>query len=303
MQPLRIKNVSVAKNVLKLSYFAAVPGESNTNVHYTHLGNEDRIFTARLSKGAAQEESLYIDGAGIDDHLFEISSDTGVKRYVTDHLGSVINSQAAGGKSVYGVFGENLGTVPSTTTLSEPVTYGFTGRELDVETGLYYYRARSYDPQSARFLTKDPIGPERGGDVHPYRYVMNDPVNRVDPMGTDSWLVWQMGHFAVGIDDPNNRGGVLLYQYEPASQNLSERLQGVFGAIPATAFVETYAPGESYSGFRVPFSTVERTHAGDVQQIQQLNQNVDAVNRGDIKYNLMRTSDGFHCLDFSAAGR
>jgi RHS repeat-associated protein len=35
--------------------------------------------------------------------------------------------------------------------------YGFTGREWDSETGLYYYRARYYDPRIGRFISKDPI--------------------------------------------------------------------------------------------------------------------------------------------------
>jgi RHS repeat-associated protein len=32
------------------------------------------------------------------------------------------------------------------------------GRELDRETGLYYYRARYYDPKVGRFISEDPIG-------------------------------------------------------------------------------------------------------------------------------------------------
>lgn len=44
-------------------------------------------------------------------------------------------------------------------------------------------KIRNYDPQSARFLTKDPLGPQQGGDINPYRYVHNNPVNATDPMG------------------------------------------------------------------------------------------------------------------------
>jgi RHS repeat-associated protein len=64
-----------------------------------------------------------------------------------------------------------------------PLTrYGYTGRERDSETGLYYYRARWYDPQQGRFISEDPIG-LRGG-IHLYAYVMNDPVSSIDPEGT-----------------------------------------------------------------------------------------------------------------------
>jgi RHS repeat-associated protein len=57
----------------------------------------------------------------------------------------------------------------------------FTGREWDPEAGLYYYRARYYDPKVGRFISEDPIG--FSADVNFYAYVENDPVNRTDPWG------------------------------------------------------------------------------------------------------------------------
>lgn len=57
--------------------------------------------------------------------------------------------------------------------------YLFTGRELDAETGLYYYRARYYDASTGRFLSEDPV--IRG--VNLYTYVANNPVGLVDPYG------------------------------------------------------------------------------------------------------------------------
>ena len=64
-------------------------------------------------------------------------------------------------------------------------TYTFTGREWDREIGLYYYRARYYDPKAGRFPSKDPIG-FGGGDVNLYAYVRNNPVNLTDPLGLQS---------------------------------------------------------------------------------------------------------------------
>jgi len=58
----------------------------------------------------------------------------------------------------------------------------FTGREYDSETGLYFYRARTYDPRLGRFLQKDPTG-FKGGDINLYRYVSNNPITLVDPSG------------------------------------------------------------------------------------------------------------------------
>jgi len=67
---------------------------------------------------------------------------------------------------------------------SFPITsYAFTGRRLDAETGLYYYRARYYKPEIGRFLQTDPIGYE--GGLNMYAYVGNNPIMWTDPFGLD----------------------------------------------------------------------------------------------------------------------
>jgi RHS repeat-associated protein len=68
---------------------------------------------------------------------------------------------------------------------SEIAGYAFTGREWDPESGLYYYRARYYDPKIGRFLSEDPIpiALRTHEEVNPYAYVMNRPINAVDPSG------------------------------------------------------------------------------------------------------------------------
>jgi RHS repeat-associated protein len=60
----------------------------------------------------------------------------------------------------------------------------YTGRELDAETGLYYYRNRYYSADLGRFVSRDPIGYE-GGDVNVYRYIGSNPSIRTDPEGKD----------------------------------------------------------------------------------------------------------------------
>jgi RHS repeat-associated protein len=70
----------------------------------------------------------------------------------------------------------------------------FTGKELDVETGLYYFGARYYDPWLGRFTAAD----DRLGGHSAYRdafnryaYVLNSPVYNVDPTGHFSWDWWK----------------------------------------------------------------------------------------------------------------
>jgi RHS repeat-associated protein len=57
------------------------------------------------------------------------------------------------------------------------------GLPYDAETGLYYMRARYYDPKIRRFISEDPIG--LGGGINQYVFASGDPVNGADPWGLD----------------------------------------------------------------------------------------------------------------------
>ena len=62
-----------------------------------------------------------------------------------------------------------------------PCSFGFSTKMQDVETGLYYYGYRYYDPVNGRWPSRDPIA-ERGG-VNLYGFVDNDPVSKRDYLG------------------------------------------------------------------------------------------------------------------------
>jgi uncharacterized protein RhaS with RHS repeats len=75
----------------------------------------------------------------------------GTYYYHFDGLGSVTALTNSSGNTVevyeYDVYGRVGASVPA-----HPNRFMFTGREYDKETGLYYYRARYYNPQIGRFL-------------------------------------------------------------------------------------------------------------------------------------------------------
>ncbi|MGH8473464.1 MAG: RHS repeat-associated core domain-containing protein, partial [Gammaproteobacteria bacterium] len=84
-------------------------------------------------------------------------------------------------------------------------------REYDKASWLYYYRARYYNLEVGRFLTRDPIG-FAGGDTNLYRYVLNDPITRTDPRGLrtlgrgrtlDGLRDWMFNEFESEGDTPS----------------------------------------------------------------------------------------------------
>ena len=87
------------------------------------------------------------------------------------------------------------GTIIATSALGNPLL--FTGREWDGETALYFYRARYYKPAIGRFLSRDPLG--YLPDANLYRYVGNNPTNRIDPYG--AFVLWPGGAIALGGTD------------------------------------------------------------------------------------------------------
>jgi RHS repeat-associated protein len=62
--------------------------------------------------------------------------------------------------------------------------YKFNGKELDAETGLYYYGARYYDPRVSIWYSVDPLA-EKNPDESPYMYCTQNPVRFVDPDGRE----------------------------------------------------------------------------------------------------------------------
>jgi len=120
--------------------------------------------------------------------------------YHFDGLGSVVALSNSNGDSCqsyeYSAYGQVAASDPN--FLANP--YMFTGRRFDIETGLYYYRARYYNPHIGRFMQTDPIG-------YGYGYCGNNPLAFVDPSGL----------IAISFYDPDDPGiyvsstGEILY--------------------------------------------------------------------------------------------
>ena len=68
--------------------------------------------------------------------------------------------------------------------------YLFNGKELDEETGLYYYGARYYYPKLSLWYSTDPMQMDYPW-VSTYGYCLGNPINAIDSYGTD--VIWSMG--------------------------------------------------------------------------------------------------------------
>jgi RHS repeat-associated protein len=129
---------------------------SNNGNHYAyghHKGNSD----------STNQSFLYFYHP---DHL-------GSTSYVTDDAGEVYEHME------YFAFGETFVQEHSNT---DRIRYLFNGKELDEETGYYYYGARYYDPRTSMWQSVDAAADKMPG-WSPYNYAFDNPVRFNDPDG------------------------------------------------------------------------------------------------------------------------
>src|SRR6516165_9574056 len=100
--------------------------------------------------------------------------------------------EAAGDRTLtdtydYDAFGNKVNSTGTT-----PNNYLYCGEQYDSDLGLYYLRARYYNPLTGRFMSRDPNEPgpfDLAGNpveptsLHKYLYAGGDPVNAMDPSG------------------------------------------------------------------------------------------------------------------------
>jgi RHS repeat-associated protein len=174
------------------------PGSATETYHYDPmdyrigrrggaLGPRDYFLEGEhLESEYAGDQRLarYFRGVSVDELVaaWLLESDGRTRPYLFHH--DQVNSVSA----VSGHNGSTLQTLRyrafgplQASTGSSPNRLRYTGREDD-GTGLYYYRARYYDPELGRFISEDPLGFD-AGDVNFYAYVENNPVNHNDPSG------------------------------------------------------------------------------------------------------------------------
>lgn len=182
--------------------------------------------------------SVDITTAGVQ---AKMSTTAGSYMYLKDHLGSVTDITDAGGNVVqkydYSSFGKinSIKDGSGTDITASPIintSYTYTGREIDEESGLYYYRARYYDSSIGRFLQKDP---DPGKVMNPitvnnkYSYVGNNPIMNTDPSG--KWFLALIAAMAIS-------GGIAggIYAAVAPGATLSSVVTGILLGTASGAF-------------------------------------------------------------------
>ena len=177
-------------------------------------------------------------------------------------------------------------------------SHGFTGKEYDEDTGLYYFNARWYDAELGRFVSEDPVADPNNPNL--YSYCGNQPLNHIDPTG----MVYYDPKTGV-VSDPNNDGGPSIqtkpvkgYAYGDGvdvvnknnSKNLPNKPTSTIKPTPTPNFVPLPTPGPGPDAPRDPnqdnFYALKQTtsfalsmtpYLGDAKDGQEVYTGVDWV--------------------------
>ena len=158
------------------------------------LGQDGQLLTAGNSGKTPPGQLKKIkggsgDGKGKDKGGKDKNAEKFQYYYHPDHLGSTSYITDASGEVYqhleYFAFGETFVEEHSN---RKHTPYKFNGKELDEETGLYYYGARYYDARTSIWLAVDPLA-EMYPAWNPYNYTMNNPINMIDPDGRSTEVV------------------------------------------------------------------------------------------------------------------
>jgi RHS repeat-associated protein len=191
-------------------------GGNGAQVTFAYDGDQQRILKRTTSEETVYFEDLYervrtLGGVGValDAHRYYLGAGSatvvltrqaGLKQVATylhtDALGSTdLVTNGAGGideRRSYDAFGARRSptwgpAAPAGGFKPKGSPVGFTGQEGDDDLGLVNMRGRIYDPRLGRFLQTDPIvsHPHFGQSWNPYSYVLNSPLDFVDPSGFD----------------------------------------------------------------------------------------------------------------------
>jgi RHS repeat-associated protein len=157
-------------------FYERVEGEDVAGVFTHHLY---KVFAG--GRQIAQVQREVRSGASVETRRYIHADHQGSSQVFTDEEGDLAHLQR------FDAFGNPSSPASgSSDPTARNIRAGYTGHETDVETGLVNMRGRLYDPRLARFMQADPIVDFSSlQQLNRYSYVLNNPLNLVDPSGFD----------------------------------------------------------------------------------------------------------------------
>ncbi len=179
----RLKSVTLPDSSLiyyKLDHEGRRAQKLKNGYPVKRLVYEDSLkVAAELDAGGGFKEYVYATNIKSADYMRVGAT---LYRIIKDHLGSprfVVNART--GSIVQRMDYNEWGMVTLDTNPGFQL-FGFAGGIYDQDTKLVKFGARDYDGSTGRWLSKDPIL-FNGGDTNLYGYVLQDPLNLIDPTG------------------------------------------------------------------------------------------------------------------------
>lgn len=156
-------------------------GTAVTRYIFDTSGSLSRLMATSGDQNYAS--TFWIYGLGLikdGDGRYMLEDASGNVRFATSSTGSKSASNN------YDPFGNNIAT---SGLFSE---FQYNTQQLDTESNMYFLRARYYDPETGRFISRDPVkGPLTNPQTqNPYSYSVNNPINYSDPSGEQAFLTW-----------------------------------------------------------------------------------------------------------------
>ncbi|SMC74836.1 DUF6443 domain-containing protein [Pedobacter africanus] len=185
------KGVTIGYNILNLP---STVSKSGLSMSYTYDAAGNKL--KKVSSDEATSDyvgGIQYTGGAIDFIITEEgkarnNGGTYVYEYnLTDHLGNVrytFNQHPTTG-AVQGLQSNNYYPFGKQVGGTGVNKYLYNGKELQNELGQLDYGARFYDPEIGRWNVVDPLA-EKHFNVNPYNYVLNNPINFIDPLGLDT---------------------------------------------------------------------------------------------------------------------
>ena len=196
------------------SAYASAYFVENNNGYTKHYYAGATRLVSKIGEDYYENNELVPTGKEEKEQYFYFQDHLGSSTYITDLNGDIAQYAA------YTPYGEMFREYHNVTP------YRFNGKELDTETGLYYYGARYYNPSTALWLGVDPLASKYPG-VSPYVYCMSNPVKYVDPDGR----AWEYPD-GTPIEKHDNIKVYIFYDSEDFSsqtQAMAERAEKIYG--------------------------------------------------------------------------